>query len=124
MKLLETVHQTQVSELMCSTSFIDDALDRYLEQLESGGQLLITSLTHNKNIEASSSTDIVLQYNLTECVSLIYLVYTVINLPLLTHTYNTTMVIHSKGPSVLHTLYYIRDIQLKQYITLFRYIKY
>ena len=109
---------------MCSTSFIDDALDRYLEQLESGGQLLITSLTHNKNIEASSSTDIVLQYNLTECVSLIYLVYTVINLPLLTHTYNTTMVIHSKGPSVLHTLYYIRDIQLKQYITLFRYIKY
>ena len=31
---------------------------------ESGGQLLITSLTHNKKIVASSNTDIVLQCNL------------------------------------------------------------
>ena len=37
---------------------------------ESGGQLLITSLTHNKKIVASSSTDIVLQCNLTEHISL------------------------------------------------------
>ena len=39
---------------------------------ESGGQLLITSLTHNKII-VSSSTVIVLQYNLTEHFSLIKL---------------------------------------------------
>ena len=30
MKLLLTVHQTQVSELMCSTSFIDNVLGIYL----------------------------------------------------------------------------------------------
>ena len=45
---------------------------------ESGGQLLITSLTHNK-IVASSSTDIVLQCNLTEHFSLIYFVYILIS---------------------------------------------
>ena len=41
---------------------------------ESGGQLVITSLTHNKKIVDSSNTDIVLQCNLTEHVSLVYLV--------------------------------------------------
>ena len=46
---------------------------------ESGRQLLITSLTHNKKTVPSSSIDIVLQLNLTEHVSLIYLFYTVIS---------------------------------------------
>ena len=46
---------------------------------ESGGHLLITSLTHNKKTVPSSSIDIVLQCNLTEHVSLIYLFYTVIS---------------------------------------------
>ena len=46
---------------------------------EAGGQLVITSLTHNKKIVANSSTDIVLQCNLTEHFSLIYLVYTLIS---------------------------------------------
>ena len=46
---------------------------------ESGGQLLITSLTHSKKIVPSSSTDIVLQCNLTELFSLIRLLYIVIS---------------------------------------------